>query len=64
MYEKPNKSLFRFADFNKRLGYESRLARAFESLEYAVERTEDAGEEVELIVNEILYGESKASCGS
>jgi hypothetical protein len=59
-----NRGLLRFADFSKRLTYESRLARALESLEYALERTGDAGYELELLVNEILYGESQASCGN
>jgi hypothetical protein len=57
-----DKGLFRYADFYKRLEHESRLERAFESLEYAFDRVETAGEELELLVNEILYGESKTSC--
>jgi len=59
-----SKGLFRFADLYKRLSYESRLTRAFESLEYALDKMEAAGEEVELVVNESLYGESQASYGS
>jgi hypothetical protein len=62
MLERPNKGLFRFVEFNKRLSQESRLATAFDSLYYASERMEDAIEGLEDVVNEILYGPPQVNC--
>ena len=59
---RPERGLLRFVDFYKQLTIDSRIDRAFDELFRRLDQTESAADELQQIVQEVLYGEPTNCC--